>query len=229
MFRNAIYLLFAGLIVFLSAAIVLGQQPETASEQTQNSGEKDEISTESVSPDQSQPAGKQKTVQMTDIHDIKPPEKIGVDFTLLYYAAGAVLILAMLAAIVIWFRKRKNKIKEKEVVKLPPDEAALASLDELTAVENIDGKTFYFRLSAIFRTYIYEKYGISAPEMTTEEFLPSIEKLELPGELKKGVKGLCHSADPVKFAGCPAVQTVMENDLKFVRNFVKQTRVIDNG
>jgi hypothetical protein len=212
------------MLVF-SVTVVLGQQPENASEQTQNSGAKDESSTESGSPEQSQISGTEKTVQMTDIHDIKPPEKIGVNFTLLYYVLGTILMLALLAILFIWFRKRKKKIKEKEIVVLPPDEAAFASLDELTEVERIDGKTFYFRLSAILRTYIYERYGINAPEMTTEEFLPHIEKLELPGELKKGVRALCHSADPVKFAGLSAVQTVMENDLNFVRNFVKQTTV----
>ncbi|HHC25429.1 MAG TPA: hypothetical protein ENK58_08490, partial [Desulfobacterales bacterium] len=91
---------------------------------------------------------------MTDIHDIKLLENIGVDLTLLYYALGAVLILALLFAVFFYLKKRKKRIKEKTIVTLSPDEAAFALLDELTDVEIIDGKEFYFRLSAILRAYI---------------------------------------------------------------------------
>ena len=87
----------------------------------------------------------------------------------------------------------------------------------------MDGKEFHFRLSAILRTYIQGRYGINAPEMTTEEFVPRIADLGIPRELRKCLKSLCRTSDPVKFAGVHAVESEMRKDLMFVRNFVRQT------
>ncbi len=161
--------------------------------------------------------------QMSDIHDIKAPEEIGIDLRLLYYILPAALIAALLVLAIFYMKRRKIRLKEKETIKLPPDEAAYLLLDELSDIERIDGKEFYFRLSAILRTYIQERYGIAAPEMTTEEFLPQIEKLALSREMQNDLRKLLCSADPVKFAGMPAVQTEMQSDLNYVRLFIKQT------
>ncbi|MDM8551518.1 hypothetical protein QUF72_15635 [Desulfobacterales bacterium HSG2] len=167
--------------------------------------------------------GDEKTVQMSDIHDIKPPENIGVDLTVFYYILLTLLILGILVAAFFYLRKRKKRIKEKKIVTLSPDESAYASLDELIDLESLEGKEFYFRLSAILRNYIEGRYGINAPEMTTEEFIPRIEELGIDKELRKNLKELLHATDPIKFAGVYAIESQMKKDLGFVRSFVKQT------
>ncbi len=161
--------------------------------------------------------------QMNDIHDIKAPEDIGIDLRPLYYIIPAVLIAALTVLAILYMKRRKNRLKEEETIKLPPDEAAYLLLDELSDIESMDGKEFYFRLSAILRSYIQDRYGIAAPEMTTEEFLPHIEQLALSREMQHDLRKLFCSADPIKFAGSPAVQTEMQSDLTYVRLFIKQT------
>jgi len=179
-------------------------------------------------PGQPQSAGKEKTVQMTDIHDIKPPEDIGVDLTILYYILLSILIMGILAAIFLYFRKRKKRIKEKKFVTLSPDEAAYASLDEMTDVESLEGKEFYFRLSAILRNYIEGRYGINAPEMTTEEFIPRIEELGIGKELRKSLRELLHATDPIKFAGVYAIESQMKKRPRLCEKFCETNDAGDN-
>lgn len=178
-----------------------------------------------VAPNQSPlpEAVKKDAVQMSDIHDIKAPEDIGMDPRLLYYILSAILIAALIALAIFYMKHRKKRVKEKEIIKLPPDEAAYLLLDDLSDIERMDGKDFYFRLSAILRTYIRDRYEVNAPEMTTEEFLPQIEKLALSREMQNDLRKLLCSADPIKFAGSMAIQTQMQSDLTYVRLFIKQT------
>ncbi len=220
MARN-VFIIFC--CIFFFSMTAFAQQKDAVSEKAESPSVKTESGSEPAIPGDTESAEEQETVEMTDIHDIKLLENIGVDLTLLYYALGAVLILALLFAVFFYLKKRKKRIKEKTIVTLSPDKAAFALLDELTDVEIIDGKEFYFRLSAILRAYIEGRYSINAPEMTTEEFLPRIKELKLDKELQQNLRKLFHSTDPVKFAGSLPVENKMEKDLFFVRSFVKQT------
>ncbi len=176
-----------------------------------------------LTPDSTNIKGGEKVIEMTDIHDIKPPEKIGVNLIPLYYALLGILILALITVAILYLRKRKKKIKKKKIITLSPEEQAMNLLDRLLDIDSIEGKEFYFRLSAILRNYIQGRYSINAPEMTTEEFLPRVDELGIDRELQQQLKDLFHATDPVKFAGAHAVQTRMQNDLNFVISFVKKT------
>jgi len=222
MYRKISAFLLIALMFFSVSqyCLVFAQQQNTVALPPENAVKEKEANTQPPAPEEPEQA-----VQMSDIHDLKPPEEAGFDPTMLYYALAAVLILAILTALFLYLKKRmkkKNDLQNRST--LPPDELAFTLLDGLLDVERIDGKVFYFRLSAILRGYIQGRYGINAPEMTTEELLPAIDRLDVPKELLKNVRELFHSSDPVKFAGSPAVQSKMHNDLMFVRNFVKQTK-----
>ncbi|QTA81283.1 DUF4381 [Desulfonema limicola] len=174
---------------------------------------------ESVTPVQ-QP---QEPDVMTNIHDIKPPEPAGFDPALLWYVLIAVIAIALILLLVFLWKKRKKRIKHSVAASLLPEEAALLALDELLDIENIDGKDFYFRLSLILRHYINDRYEINAPEMTTEELVPKMDRLGIDKKLVQSLKELFHTADPVKFAGIYPVASRMESDLAFGRKFVKET------
>jgi len=180
--------------------------------------------TDSVTTDSTGVKAAENKIEMSDIHDIKPPEKIGYDLKWLYYLLSGILIAVLLMGIFFFFKYRKKKITEKQMIMLSPDELALKLLDELPDTDNIEGKRFYFNLSAILRNYIQGRYKINAPEMTTEELIPKIDTFGLDRELNQQLRALLHSADPVKFAGVPTVQNKMRNDLLFVIDFVKKTR-----
>lgn len=206
--RGIKHFIFALLIFFFSIS-VFAQQKDPGSE--------------TFAPEQTKSQKIENSLQMTDIHDIKPIEKPVIDPILLYYIFFFILALALIVAGFYSWKKFRNRKKEIILEPLSSDEAALRSLDGLSNMQDLDGKEFYFRLSAILRNYIRGRYGVNAPEMTTEEFLPRIEELGIHKGLQKHLKDLFYSIDPVKFAGMPAVESKMQKDLMFVRDFVKET------
>ena len=104
-----------------------------------------------------------------------------------------------------------------------PEVEAYALLDDLAAGDHGDLKRFYFRLSAILRHYMERRYGIPAAEMTTEELLPAVGRLDLSLDLTGQVKSFCLRSDPIKFAGAVADAGRVAHELAFVRDFVRQT------
>lgn len=99
----------------------------------------------------------------------------------------------------------------------------MQALDHLADLRRLDGKTFYFRLSAILRQYVFGRFAVGAPEMTTEEFIPRIDRLNMDKGLAQRLRVLCRAMDPVKFGSETAVEKQMETDLLFAREFVNKT------
>jgi len=161
---------------------------------------------------------------MTDIHDILPPVPVGLDAPWLWIVLIG-LGIAALAALAWWLWKRRQKAQAIETIvpELPPEMIARQALDQISDVRGMDGKTFYFRLSAIVRQYVSGRFKVGAVEMTTEEFLPCIDRLRTDNDLARRLKQLCRSMDPVKFGGAAAMEKQMETDLIFAREFVHET------
>lgn len=165
---------------------------------------------------------------MTDIHDIKPILDMGMDWHWLIWVLAAVLAVAAGLLVWWWWRRRPARADAPAVVPLIPAETeANALLDELAADTAITDKQFYFRLSAILRRYVERRYEFPAAEMTVEELLPQVAGLALPRELTRSFNDLCRRAEPIKFAGVPAVARQRDQDLKFAREFVVQTPPVE--
>ncbi len=165
---------------------------------------------------------------MTDIHDIQPPVSVGIDAPWLVPVLLALAAAAILAAgWWFWKKQKKDRAIETIVPELPPEMTAMQALDEIADVRRLDGKTFYFRLSAILRQYVFGRFAVGAPEMTTEEFMPCIDRLNMDKDLAQRLKGLCRAMDPVKFGSETAVEKQMETDLLFAREFVRKTTTTD--
>jgi hypothetical protein len=161
---------------------------------------------------------------MTDIHDIKPALEVGLDLRWVYWAIGALVLLAVAALVWRrWRRRGRTAAAESAPPPLPPDAEALQMLDALAAEGDPDPKQFYFRLSAVIRHYIERRFDIPAAEMTTEELLPRVDRLPMAPELSQTLKTFCRAADPVKFAGAPADPGRMARDLAFARDLVRRT------
>jgi hypothetical protein len=167
---------------------------------------------------------------MTDIHDILPPVPVGMDAPWLVSVLLALAAAAVLAA-AWWFWKKRKKAGTIETIvpELPPEMAAMQALDEISDVRRWDGKTFYFRLSAILRQYVFGRFAVGAPEMTTEEFVPCIDRLDMDKSLAQRLRGLCRAMDPVKFGGETVMEKQMETDLFFAREFVRKTTLADEA
>lgn len=184
-----------------------------------------EIALAQNAPPAGQEASGQNAGPMTDIHDIKPALAMGADLHWLIWMAAAVVAVAVLVAVAWWlWRRRKKTAAEPATTPLPaPEVEAYALLDGLSAKDHDDLKHFYFRLSAILRRYMERRYGIPAAEMTTEELLPAVGRLDVSLDLVGQVKSFCLRSDPIKFAGAVADAGRVAHELAFVRDFVRQT------
>jgi hypothetical protein len=171
---------------------------------------------ESTSPEP--PAG-----AMTDIIDIKPLQEIVFSLPLIRIISLAGILAALVLLLFFLMRRRRKKMQFTKPERLP-HEIALSELDALAAETSITPREFHFRLSAILRGYIERRFTIPALEMTTEEFLPSLEKLAIDRGMTVEIKSLAGRADPIKFAGLGADRNSMKNDLALVSRLVDQTR-----
>src|SRR5258707_12752244 len=77
----------------------------------------------------------------------------------------------LIIGIALWMWKRRKPTAVTEtVVPLSAFEIALAALQRLRQ-DSPTVEVFYTRLSDIVRQYIEDRFGLHAPERTTEEFL----------------------------------------------------------
>ncbi len=178
----------------------------------------------SVMPPAAESVNQATQAPMTDIHDILPPVQEGLDMPWLWVPAIIFGVIGLaVVAWWLWKKYRKKRPIETIVPELPPEMVARQALDQISDVRGMNGKTFYFRLSAILRRYVFGRFGVGAPEMTTEEFLPCIDRLNINPDLVRDLKGLCRAMDPVKFGGQATSEKQMETDLFFARDFVRKT------
>jgi hypothetical protein len=173
------------------------------------------------------PADGANATAMKDIHDIKPALAMGPDLYWLYWAlaALAVLVLAVLAWR-LWRRRKRTPAEEAAEPPVPAETEAYGLLDALAAEGELNPKQFYFRLSAILRRYIERRFEVPAAEMTTEELLPTVDRLPLGPQLSQPLKAFCRAADPIKFAGAGADSHHMARHMAFARDFVRTTTEI---
>jgi hypothetical protein len=102
--------------------------------------------------------------------------------------------------------------------------AALQQLqrEDLIAQQRIE--TFYVRLSGILRQYVEWRFGLHAPEQTTEEFLEAVlSRGELLATHRYLLKAFLEHCDLVKFARHQPTPDVMHRVLTSVTNFIEQT------
>lgn len=163
---------------------------------------------------------------MTDIIDIKPLVPIGFNTEIILYAIiAAVCILLAVLAFLFLRRHFKRRGEGGELIEplVPPWESAAGAIKEIEAGGMNDCREFYFRITAVFKAYLKGRFGMDAPEMTTEELLPRINELPVDRELMSGARDLLRRSDLVKFAGVPETRERMATDLGFVRAFVEKT------
>lgn len=127
-----------------------------------------------------------------------------------------VAIAALLAFLVHRFIKmRKAKVSTPEI-KIPKRPAHEIALEELKALDmarlwqNGNFKAYYTGLSDITRTFIENRWSVTAMEMTTEEILKLKIISDQNGEILSKLKFMLELSDLVKFA--KAVPVVYENE-----------------
>lgn len=162
------------------------------------------------------------------LRDIRPP----ISYPTNYFLLIGFIVLVVLSALAIFLYR---KWKRKEVVVADPMdtrtpwEIAYDQLDALSQrpyLQEGQFKEYYSELSGIVRYYFENRFHIRAPEMTTEEFLWSLERSgELRGDHKETLKKFMTSCDIVKFAKhIPLVEEAQES-FRFARQLVDETKM----
>jgi hypothetical protein len=114
-------------------------------------------------------------------------------------------IVALLCAAGAYLFIRRLQQRARQKVRVTAYDMAMQRLAQLQARgwpgdEQIDA--FYVELSDIVRRYIEDRYGVRAPELTTEEFLRAAHnELRLTQPQRELLEAFLSTCDRVKFAG----------------------------
>ena len=184
-------------------------------------GEALTVEVKSVLPDDEEPQ---------DIKDIPGPVELPVNNTpLLIGAAAGILVIVGGAAAFFWFRRRKKS--QEIIVRKPPHIIAYEQLESLIASGLIGAgrvEEYYVLLSNTVRTYLENRFGLRAPEMTTEEFLAAAAKDSvLNDEHKKMLSRFLTHCDLVKFARYGPDVAEMKSAYESAKQFVNESAPVD--
>lgn len=140
---------------------------------------------------------------------------------------GSLAVLCALLFGVIWFARRRRP-RETPVPTVPAHELAYQQLEALIA-DDLPGKgeikPFYQRISDILRHYIENRFGLHAPEQTTEEFLSALsENDSLQQDHKPLLKRFLEHCDLVKFAQHHPTTDDIQATFDACKNFIGETR-----
>lgn len=116
-------------------------------------------------------------------------------------------------------------------VQVRPEETALLALENLLAEDLLATgqiKLFHLRISDILRRYIENRFGLKAPDRTTEEFLTELSQSNSSGQTLLGIhknllKEFLTQCDLVKFAKHKPTVAESEKTVVICREFIEKT------
>ena len=182
----------------------------------------DPAATEAVEPPRIDPAS------VLDAEVEPPADPFAPPFRWLLWLG--VLGLVLLLCVAAWlFVKQHRKLKPARVI--PPEPADLVAMRQLEELRDAPRATpaevesFYVRLSDVLRTYIEGRFGLRAPERTTEEFLAEAEATPyLQSDQRETLRRFLAQCDLVKFAGMQPPSHVDDETFTIAEEFVRSTR-----
>jgi len=141
-------------------------------------------------------------------------------------------LVAVLAAALGWATGRRRRTPRPGPPRPPPDRVAREALERLRwsgAIENGQTDYFHVELSRIIREYIEARFGLHAPERTTEEFLHEAAGSGRLAMAHQRVLGdMLEACDLVKFARARPGHAEMRAALDAALRFVDETRLPSN-
>ncbi len=160
-----------------------------------------------------------------EIKDIAGPQDLPREFPWPLVIAGIVLVCGILAVAIFKLRK-----KNRRVISLPAaHEVALLRLKRLLDRKLAEQKMyreFTIEVSDILRRYIEDRFGLRAPERTTEEFLIEAGSgLEVDDEKKEMIAQFLVHCDMVKFALLQPTERDVQKTFDSCRDFINATKI----
>jgi hypothetical protein len=161
-----------------------------------------------------------------EIKEIAGPADLPADYTRALIIAAAIIFAAASTVFLLW--RRSKRLREIEARRIPAHEKAFALLEMLLAENLTDDKRyaeFTARVSDILRGYIEDRFGLRAPERTTEEFLAEAGGgLDVDTEKKDILEAFLVHCDLVKFAALEPTDGDVKRTFETCRDFVDATK-----
>ena len=145
-----------------------------------------------------------------------------------WWAAGGGAVLVLVLLLWWWRRRPRRATTSPTEVPLPPHvkaQRALARLRNEPRTTPAQIEHFYVQVSLVLRVYLEERFGLHAPERTTEEFLQEIEgsdRMAVDQNLR--LKRFLGQCDLVKFAAVVPGEEVHLETFALAEQFVEATR-----
>ena len=172
-----------------------------------------------------------------DIKDIFPPVDVPTSFKRLIVwisvGMGLLLLSGIICGLVYKFKKR-SKIQEQTFIKRTPHEIACELLERLSKEDLIAKglvREYYYRITNILRHYIEDRFGLLAPERTTEEFLTEMAHTnQLDATHKILIREFLERCDMVKYAKYGPSKSEIKETYDAAKRFIDETmeRLEDN-
>lgn len=160
----------------------------------------------------------------TELPDFRGPEALRRRTRNLLIGLGGFFLLVSLISFLVWRQSRRPT---------PPPPPPLWHRIALVAITDLKTKDIWLKpdvdasavaLGQILRSYIGGRFGIHAPERTTEEFLREVqEQKPWSDEHQTGLEEVFDSLDRIKFAGERPNREVLEGLADSTERFVQAT------
>jgi hypothetical protein len=162
------------------------------------------------------------------IKDVKPPQKIPLDWKIIMLW---ILIILIVLGVLYYLYKRYKRNKSNQPVirkeiKLPPHVIALNTLhtlDEKKLWQNGKIKEYHSEITEIIRKYFSERFGLHALELTTSETMELLRTTKDTEVIRDITESFLNNADMVKFAKFSPLGSVNEEMMKQAVEIVEKT------
>ena len=171
------------------------------------------------------------TANVSQIFDLKSPMEPAFSMSEwllpLILSVICLLVSIVLTYVIIRIKDNKPIIRHIKLAPfIPPHTAAMNEIDKIKDEklnDRSDTKTYYTRLTDTVRKYLYRRYGFPAMEMTTDEIVVELEKVNTP-EAIEDLHHLFTTADLVKFAKGRPELSEDDKNLSNAIDYIQQTK-----
>lgn len=140
------------------------------------------------------------------LHDIKAIERMPLSAMEVLPYPVAALVLFLLTWIIVYYIKKWRKRSVRTQAGVPDEPAHVIAFRELEKLKEEKPwlhnrvKHYYSRISEILRTYIEQRFQVSALEQTTDEIMHIIMAPLVPASAAQNLASILQLSDLVKFA-----------------------------
>lgn len=146
---------------------------------------------------------------------------------LLLVALGLCLVAALLLCIIVRLSDKKPVTRLVKVMPpVAPHKQAMAEIERVKALpknSREEAKEYYMRLTDALRTYIQDRFGLNAREMTTTEIIDRLLHTGDPTALRE-LREVLEMADLVKFAKYESSLSESDRSVMQAIDFVNTTK-----